>query len=533
MATMKPNAKVGLTFGPFSGGLNTYSDPSSIGDNELVKCTNFEVTLDGTLISRPPIQSIDNGSTIGFTERIYLIGTATIGGVVYIFGSNKDGVFYWSSGTWTLVTNTVACSCALQYNDVVYLLPWPNNLVFALGKWTPSGGYADVSPANLKTMMGGTNYGGSKLLIYNNRLFIIPGFSKVNGESRLIFSDPGNPEAYTASTQFVDVNPGDGQRLMEAIVQDDNLLLFKGDSTYVFTFTSNPADAELIRINDIIGAGWIQCVVPYENAIYVFHRGKVYEVINYNFQCISTKVPFETDFTEPTGMTRFESVFMSRIGDRLIVRWFNRLYVYGLRTKAWSRWVSDSESLENFGPIVHYLSASEDYYLAGSNLDKDFHLFRIFDGYTGTITESLDSTPVTITCTLETKWFDLQDPYHFKRLNWWGVDAMTKADLHGAVSTVVALFAPSWGDVMADGTLWSGMGTWGRMDSTTLTEDTIPVTSSNILRSFFRFKKSVRFRKAGFTISTSTDGSTVTGPVRVFGVTLVGSSKQVAPNAIN
>ena len=43
-----------LQIGPFVGGLNTFSDPSAVADNELVVCDNFELDLDGSLKSRPP-----------------------------------------------------------------------------------------------------------------------------------------------------------------------------------------------------------------------------------------------------------------------------------------------------------------------------------------------------------------------------------------------------------------------------------------------------------------------------------------------
>lgn len=533
MATRTNLAKAAITIGPFAGGMNTYSDPSSIADNELVDSNNYEVALDGSLVSRPPIQSIDDGDTIGFTERIYTIGSARIGGTTYIFGSNADGLFRWSSGSWTLISSLVICSAAVQYNDVVYFLPFPNNTVYALVKWTPSGGFADVSPANLKTMMGGTNFGGSNLVLYKDRLFIYPGLSKTDNQSRLIFSDAGNPESYTATTQFVDINPGDGERLMDGVVQDDNLVSFKEDSTYVFTFTSTPADAELVKINPIIGVTNYKCVESFENAIYVLHRGSVYEIVNYNFNRINVKLPFVTDTTAPATFTRLDSIYLNRIGDRLVARWSNNLYIYGLRTKTWTRWTSTNDALNNTGPWAHYLSPTEEFYLAGSCLDNDFHTFKLIAGHTSTDTEELDSVQVPITCYIKTKYFSMGDASHFKRLNWWGVDAITKNDITGSVNTVVALFVPTWGDLLEQGVLWSEMSTWGGMQDTTLAETTIDVTATNLLRSFFRFPKAVRFRQAYFEIETTTDGSTLTGPARIFGITLVASSKELVPKDIN
>jgi hypothetical protein len=48
-----------IQVGPFIGGLNTFSDDTSIADNELVLAENWDLDLDGSLVSRPPFA--DNG----------------------------------------------------------------------------------------------------------------------------------------------------------------------------------------------------------------------------------------------------------------------------------------------------------------------------------------------------------------------------------------------------------------------------------------------------------------------------------------
>lgn len=527
-ATQAQHQKLALQIGPFIGGMNTYSDPSAIADDELADCVNFEVSLDGSLVSRPPIQSVVENTN--WNERIYLLTVANIGGNQYIIGSNGDGVWYFHSGTWTLITNAFFASAAVQYNDVVYILPNPNNQSIALAKWDPVNGYSDVSPANLKTMMGNTNFGGSKLLMYKGRLFIIPGPSKTDATSRLIFSDPGNPESYSQTTQFVDINPGDGQRLMEAVVHDDNLILFKTDSTYVFTFSSTPADAELIRINNVVGAQGQRCTESWENSIFVLHRGTVYEIVNYNFAPINIKVPFFLDTSAPSQ--RVESIFLSRVKDRLIVRWFNRIYVYHLRTRTWTRWESADESLHNFGPVVELASSSTTEYYAGSSVKDDKRLFKIGWAYNNVDIEEIDGTPVSINCSLRTKHYDLSDSFHFKRLHWWGVDALVTNTVTGTVRTIVATFLPSWGDWEAQYT-WGELDTWGTLSNETVTQTMINVSGLSHLRSFYRFLKSVRFRQANFYVESSTDGSNQDGPIRVFSLTLVGTVKQVVSKGIN
>src|SRR5687768_8658141 len=93
-----------IRLGPFVGGLNTASDPTAIADAELATCTNFGLDIDGSLISRPPIEELA-GST-SWTERIICLAEAIFSGNHYIIGSNTNGVYYYLNDTWTLITST-------------------------------------------------------------------------------------------------------------------------------------------------------------------------------------------------------------------------------------------------------------------------------------------------------------------------------------------------------------------------------------------------------------------------------------------
>lgn len=519
-----------VQIGPFLGGLNTFSDPSNIADNELVECVNFEVGLDGALKSRPPI--VASAGDDGWTQRIYLIGTAVFDDT-YLFGSNENGTWYFSSGAWTLITDDAEAAAMLQYNDAVYFVPKPGHATIALFKWNPTNGYSDLSPTNLKTMMGSADYGGTRLINYNERMFIIPGAGKTANTSRVIFSDAGDPETYTATTQFFDVSPGDGQILMDGIAVDDNILLFKEDSSYVFTFTSTPSDAELVNINRTIGASTTRGVVQYENSVFVYHRNNVYEIANYNFTCVNIRVPFAEDTTVPTDATRIDTEFMTRLGDRLILRRDNKLYVYGMRTKTWSEWKSADDELHNFGPLVHYLSDSEDSYYAGSCLDGTTDVFNMIDGWDSATKENNGTDDIDITCTITTKNYDLKTSHQFKKLNWWGADVLTLNDVTGTVSPVVLEFSVTWGDIHNQEKTWDDLLTWGRPLADAKNSSATVSSNISIMRRFLKFPKALRFRQANFKLDFTTDGTVNDGPAQLFSITLVGSVKQVVTGDVN
>ena len=50
-----------VKIGPFVNGLNILNEPTTIADTECVELINFDVDLDGSIVSRPPITAIDNG----------------------------------------------------------------------------------------------------------------------------------------------------------------------------------------------------------------------------------------------------------------------------------------------------------------------------------------------------------------------------------------------------------------------------------------------------------------------------------------
>lgn len=521
-----------LRLGPFVGGLNTQSDPTAIADSELVDCINFELDIDGSLISRPAIQTtIDNSGT--WTERIVLLGVGVFSSGNYIIGSNSDGIFQFSAGSWSTITTTMEASSMVQYNNFVYFLSVPD-ATDSLGKWDPVGGFAAVSPANLHTMMGADRGGGS-LRIFKERLFIVPGNDKVNNQSRLIFSDPGLPETYSTTTQFADINPGDGQSLIDLLVYDDNLLLFKEDSTYIMSYTSRPSDAEILNINTTIGATQRRCIVPFENSVFVYHEGDVYEMVNYDFKAINTKVPFLYDGGAPSA--RVEEVFLSIFGDRLIVRYYNRIYVFGLRTRTWTRWESANSNLHNFGPLVSIPSnvtqAVNDEYYAGSSIGSHEYVFVLKDGYSGSDVEKFSSTPVDIATYVKTKNYDLANSFQYKKLNWWGADVITNNSVTGTANPIIFGFTATW-DLLSSFT-WSDISsnTWDTPTSSASVSTTVSASGSGTFRRFLKFPKALRYRQINFELDFTTDGSTADGPVKLFSITIFSSTKQIVTQAVN
>jgi hypothetical protein len=505
-----------VKLGPFVGGMNTASDPASLSESELVDCVNFELELDGSLASRPPIvETVNNGA---WTERIVMIGRAKLAGGSYVIGSNANGTYAFNGTTWTVIQAGLKSRIALQYFDFVYIVATPDS--------SSNGGYWNgttfATDANMPR--------GDAAIFHKSRMWIVPGINAAAGAAahNVRFTDlivnpaAPNPFVWTV-TNLIAVGPGDGEKLIDITIHNDNIMLFKQDSTYVFAYETNPTEGILRKVNGNLGTSTYRCMTSFENSTFIYHEGIVYEIQNYDFKSINDKVPFNTIDATP-GLV--EEVFTCVVGTRLIVRYYSFIWVYHLLTKTWSRWKSEDSILHNFGPWVEYPADPTEFmfprFYAGSmkSASKNVLVFR--DGYTsGVIEKTNTTTPIPIKCNITTKNYDFGDPMHFKKLKWWGMDALYVGNVIGIANPVVLNFKVTWDQL--------GAYTWDQM-STSTWDNPLPrnigvvdnLTDISLLaRKFAKFLKALRFRQINFQIEMSTEGSPDTGPCRLFSLTSI------------
>jgi hypothetical protein len=513
-----------LRLGPFTGGMNIGSDPVLIGDNELINCLNLELDIDGALVSRPAIQVTFQGAQ---NQRLLIFGSVVFSGTLYLFATRNGATFVSSNegSSWTELNPGAAsreCKTMEVYANTVWLPATPTSANGGIS-WTPGGGAVAVAAMPR----------GEKCIVHKNRLYICPGNTATTNESRLSFSDAATFTSWPGPN-FIDVQPGDGDTLNNVVVYQDNLLLFKGESTHVLAYDLDPADAILREINPVVGSDGSFGVTQYENTVYVLHRNKVYEVVNYNFNLINVKLPLVFDNTLPTlTTTRFEPQHLSLLGERLVVRYYNKTYVYNVRTKAWSEWAKtdDTSSIEwhIFGPLVRARD------LSGSGLDSyytgysftvssgGYKVIKIIDGRSGTAKEGLGTH--TIKCIATTKDYDVGNPIRYKRLFWWGADVISGQDVTGSIEPITLISSVTW-DILTTQT-WADLNTWANplMGDNAFTET---VTGDNIANTnkLIKFGKAMRFRKVNFSIQLLTDGTT-TQTTKVFQFVAIMAAKQL------
>lgn len=518
-----------LRLGPFSGGLNIGSDPVLIGDNELISCLNLELDIDGALINRPAIQVAFSG---GSNPRFLIFGSVVFSGTLYLFATQNGGTYISSNAgsSWTqLNPGGVSRECKTMevYNNTVWMPATPLSANGGIS-WTPGGGAVAVAAMPR----------GEKCVVHKNRLYICPGDTATSNSSRLSFSSAADFTTWPGAN-FIDVQPGDGDTLNNVAVYQDNLMLFKGESTHVLAYDLDPVDAILREINPVVGSGGSLGIVQYENTVYCMHRNKVYEITNFNFTIINVKVPLVFDNALPTGTSaRYENQHLTLLGERLIVRYFNKTYAFQLRTRTWSEWkkTDDSSTIEwhIFGPLVRardLTGSGLDNYYSGYSFDVSsggYKIIKIVDGRTSGAVEGTGTHK--FYCIATTKDYDMADPVRYKRLFWWGADVITGKTVVGAITPITLISSTTWDALTTE--LWSSLNSWaspitGSVAYTeTITGDDIANTNKLI-----KFGKSLRFRKANFSIRMETDGSP-SQPTKLFQyVALVGIKQLVSARA--
>lgn len=492
-----------LKIGPFVGGLNNVSDPSSIDDKELSLVENFDYDVNGTLLSRPPIQAEStSGPTAGVNIDIlgFYISSA---GAVYVLGASGTALYYRAGGSWTLIQSGIKPVALVQYLDKVWVVVDPTS-AGAGGSWSFSAGWSTISSMPK----------GASITVFKERLWVTGGQNdSVNG-SRLYFSAIADGTTWNGS-DFLDISKGDGQSLVDLFAISTNLFLFKNNSTYVLQYDTTVSKGTVTSVSRTIGVQGVRCIVQYENILYIFHGGYLYELINYNYNKTNIKV----NILKNASGSYFASASVSIVGSRVVVQYLGNVYVFYLFTRQWSKWVGPA-----IGRMYYVPNTNPQQYIAttnsvGSNVTYDF-----IDGY---VTGRSEAGAV---AKLETKVFDFDSPNLFKKLYWWGADVTASGDMQATVIPIRYTVTATWNDLAT--TTWDQMATrtWDRpleIDQSIVES----ISSAGTQRKFFKFLKALRFRNVYFRLSFMI--SDWVNPIAVYSITPVLNIKELVPKTVN
>ncbi len=510
-----------IRLGPFVGGLDTSSDPTAIADTALSEIVNFELSDDGSLVNRPPIVSI--GTPIpGFNQEnpnymIKILGYFTEGGATHLLATNNvDATYSYTGTSWVKIADLVF-SAGVQFESRFWLIgnPASNTYQGGGGYWSPATGF--VADANAPR--------GSSILAHKDRLWVSPGKKEPRTATRVYVStlDSNDQLTWPSQINFVSVGGGDGQSVVDIKVHNADLVIFKENSTYRFSYADSPSSGSVTRVNASIGLENEMCIEEHEGIIYTIYQNKVYSFINYNFTPINTRVPLR--YTSSASNVSTDQT-LSIWADRLIVTHQNMTYVYKLNTRTWCVWESDLPGLDYLSKVIPNPTSRKDqpsaYITSSLTGDRaNGSLWKITDAIT---TESED-----MICYIRTKNYDYQTSSRFKKLFWWGVDMIGRQTQMEFIAHPVALSKGiTWAQLGAY--RWDQLKTWGRpLDSSIEQFDSVVLEGGSLDgRKFIKLLKALRFRQIGFTVRGTTKGDISSSPLRVFSVsTYVDQREQV------
>jgi hypothetical protein len=526
-----------IQVGPFIGGLNTFSDPSAIADNELSRCENFELDLDGSLKSRPPIQDLNVSFPLTASGNVNLLGYYyATNNVPYLLASDGDSsTYYFDGNVWNLITNTVAAAGFTQFNDKAWLTaPVGSGTLgsFLGGTWDPVAGFVN-DPAMPE---------GECITVYKDRLWVAEGRDTSGNGTRLYYSrtlaDPqvwplATPPVppltnYISTTDFSDIGSGDGQNIVQIAVYFNTLLIFRSTSIYGLQYASDPDVATISLVVPNVGLASKDAIDQFESYIYFMYEDKAYEFSNNRAQQINVKVPFEAGNT--TGI--YVPFAVSEFNRRIIFSYYRRTYVYSLRTRTWTEWKSSV-----FGPIgkVVRQETGDDTIVAVTHESTVVPAGGSREARTLFITDAVTNATEAMECVIQTKIFNYQASSIYKRLFWWGVDASFKGVVEGEVFPVTENFTVPWQNLL-DNETWLTMlqYVWGQPQSEPPNVDSVVTAAdSTIGRKFVKFFKSLRFRQVYFRVTFQTNGSTSQAPVRLFSLMTYVNPKQTVSTTIS
>lgn len=475
-----------MTLGPFAGGLNTYSDPTAIADNELSECDNFDFDFDGSLIARPGVELLSSSvrTTIGPAARV--VGKAFYSGTPLAIIVSQNGLFLLNTDTLTIFKTIATGSFvtvrrATQYRDYIYVIT-------ISGAATSSGGSPGYYNLETETWTATTTVlpGGVDLFPHKGRIFVLSGNSQT--PYRLFYSGPVTDLASWKSADgggFIDISPGDGQAVTSMKVYNDDIVVFKRDSTYVVAYDLNIAEAYVRVVNAEIGGLGHNSTVAHENSIFVFHGAALYELSGYNYLNVSTKVSLT--FGEVVPALATQEVFLSVFNHRIIVNLTGKYYVYNILTKTWSTWSFDPSRLPGVLETYSDLKGNDVYLAGGYDSGWGDVLYRIaydaVEEFTGSIA---------------TKTYDLSDSVHYKKLMWWAIDM-------SSASTVT-----------------------GNLEIGDVTVSTETELEPILKRRTLRFLRTARFKSVRFSVDVLNAASN-----KIFNMTILVSPKQVLNKRVN
>lgn len=522
-------ARDGVIINSFQGGINNVSDPSLIAENEVSKAINVVLSSTGKFVSRPAFDVVATyPEAVGSATPTFLgyWRDEETSSVTYAVLSFSTGTYICNLSTyaWTKIWNSQAVDIATYLNRLYVISPTAGG-----GYWAKvSGTYQFVTLAAIPN--------GSNIHASIGRIFVA---SRANGaRSVLRYSDITNAAAGTSIDNFpaanvIGVNEGDGEDLVKIVEGNNELFLFRSNSTWRlgFSASNDPRYGTLSQMSSTIGIDNNNCAVDAGNFIAVLHAGVLYQFAGYNFYPLNdyTKLRFKTPSTTDTGypFTSNMTTALSTIGKYLFVYYHGSMYCYDVDFRIWTEFITLTRA-------AHIVEAPRGTFLPSNQVVTGYGVHDSLTGIpgqtTGLVKFALEypDTGVeieNIKCVIQTKAYDIGEPSKFKRMFSWEALVVAVNSVTGSFTPIDQINAAttSWNYWTSNSVTWASLATnltpWNALQPT-ITSLVAGLTSANPVPQVIKFGGKKIFKRAFFTVEFSNNGNASTSPSRLDGIVL-------------
>lgn len=327
------------SLGPWPDGVITRHEGSyDVAETFLHDCINLDITDYGVLVQRNGFARFHDSWTDGWPANFTNHGLFRLLGshpsdqiagnlrlyvslLINVGGTWRERIYYTDDPTTgsptQLIENNhgagkpadnVLWSQSVLYGNKVYFIrrniaaagAFPNNVKMTNG---------DTTGATAASIAAGNGKYGYYAFVMQDRLFV----ADMNGNT-VNYSKATDFENFTAPDGgFFNVNPGDAQTINAVVNLEDIVFFFKEDTTWAFTFNTDPAVDGILRVVSRTYGAFD--ATTQGSDIYVVNRNGVFRFIDGNFIDIAVNLKGLVDV--PDAWDSDSSITV--VGNKLIV----------------------------------------------------------------------------------------------------------------------------------------------------------------------------------------------------------------------
>lgn len=386
-------------------GLNLEQNVRNIEDGQLAECVNFNLERGGELTKRKGFIKSNSGAVLG-ANAVTILGhylTSDYSQIIVKAGSN---VYYSNDGiNFTLLGAYSDAAFGVQYNSKFYIIRSSAEMV----EW---------NGAAATTITGSPT--GTFAIIHKERMFVLNSVAAGSLNSRYYFSLPGDVTSTGwPSTNFIDVQPGDGDFLVTMAIIQDLLVIFKGKTTWALYTQGTTTDWVQRNLSYEVGCISKYSVQLAQDYLYFSGESAIYRTDGASFEKIS----------EPIGSVIEDRIVnLTTVNQDSFAYWENKLicliapdastkryFVYHFKSNGWTEWEFAGDIAP--GSFLEVRTNTPQQGLYAGDINSTGNLLRLGD-------DVFADLGINYQCRLRTKQFSFDSPNNMKRGKWVGLEAM-------------------------------------------------------------------------------------------------------------